>query len=119
MRISDDYPINAKPINWREQYIIDEAKAWLDENAFKSSMNIDEHVNNVIDLGRDAVIPFMMELLRENINDGIYMHFCCMVINEFLKDEIKVEGYVPITEWAKTVLNIYDFCGFKYDSNNN
>ena len=31
-KISDSYPINVKPITWREKYIIDEAKAWLDEN---------------------------------------------------------------------------------------
>ena len=109
VRISDSYPINVKPITWREQYIIDEAKAWLDENIFKSSFGKDQHVMNVVDLGREDVLPFIMELLRENNhNEGMYIWFCSMVIDELLKDEISVEGYMPITEWSKNILALYD-----------
>jgi len=109
-RLSDNYPINVKPINWREQYIIDEAKAWLDENIFKSNLNPeDEHIQNVINLGRDVALPFLFELLRENNHEeGMYMWFCSMCISDMLKDEITIEGYMPIMEWTKNMLSLYD-----------
>lgn len=118
-RISDGYPINVKPTNWEEKYIIEEAKTWLDNNIFKSSLDRDEHVQNVINLGRDVALPFMMELLRENNHEeGMYMWFCGMVIDSLLKDEIKVEGYMPIMEWTKNILALYDN-GFIKTSNSN
>ena len=109
MRISDNYPIQLKPTNETEQYIIEEAKLWLDNNIFSSVINIDEHMQNVINLGREAALPFMFELLRENNHEeGMYMWFCSCIISEFLKDELHVEGYMPITEWTKGILKLYD-----------
>ena len=108
-RISDSYPINVKPVKWEEEYIIEKAKNWLDNNIIKSTMFRDENINDVINLGREAALPFMFELLRENNHDqGMYLWFCSMIIDEFLKDEIEVEGYMPITEWGKNVLALYD-----------
>ena len=56
MRASDDFPINIIPKNDEEKNIIEEAKLWLDENIFNSRLGFDEHINNVIKLGR-KIIP--------------------------------------------------------------
>lgn len=119
-RISDGYPIKVEPANDDERFIIEEAKLWLDNNIYKSSLDKDEHVNNVINLGKEKVFPFIFELLRENNHsEGMYLWFCSMIIDSLLKDEIKVGGYMPIMEWTKNILALYDNGFIKISDNNN
>ena len=113
MRMSDDFPINVIPKNDDEKYIIEEAKLWLDENCFKSSLNpYEQHINNVVNLGR-KITPFIIDIMRENNNEeGMYTHFLLEVICRLYEGEIEFKGYCPPSWCINTFIQLYDNGGF-------
>lgn len=106
---SEICPIKIQPTNDEEKYILEEATAWLNGNAFSSIMNPnDPHITNVVNLGRKNT-HFLMEFLRENDHpQGMYTQFLLDVIFRLYKDEIKVEGYLGVDGCTKLLLKIYD-----------
>lgn len=112
-RISDSYPINVIPKNDEEKYVIKEAKLWLNDNMFKSNLGFDEHVNNVVALGR-KITPFIIEMMRENNTEsGMYSHFLLAVITKLYEGEIRFEGYCPPSWCMKTLIELYNTGGFE------
>lgn len=113
MRFSDGFPINVIPKSDDEKYIIEEAKLWLDKNCFSSCLGIDEHIDNVIKLGR-KITPFIIEIMRENKEeDGMYGHFLLAVITKLYEGEIRFEGYCPPSWCINTLIQLYDNGGFE------
>lgn len=111
-RLSDNFPINVIPKNNEEKYIIEEAKLWLDENILKSCIGIDEHIQNVIKLGRN-ITPFIIEIMRENNTEtGMYTHFLLAVITKLYEGKIKFKGYCPPSWCMNTLIQLYDNGGF-------
>jgi len=111
-RLSDNWPINVIPKNDEEKYIIEEAKLWLDENCFKSCLGIDEHIDNVIQLGR-KITPFIIEMMRENNTEtGMYTHFLLAVITKLYEGEIEFKGYCSPSWYMNTLIQLYDNGGF-------
>lgn len=112
MRASNDFPIKVIPKNDEEKYVIEEAKLWLNDNMFKSNLGFDEHVNNVVALGR-KITPFIIEMMRENNTEsGMYSHFLLAVMIKLYEGELKFEGYCPPSWCMKTLIELYDNGGF-------
>lgn len=103
------YLFTLKPKNDTEQYILDEAQKWLEENMFMSSFNPeDEHVKNVVNLGRE-IMPFLVEMAKESKKkDYIYCHFLLMVMFDLYRDEIEVHGYIPPTSCLDMFVSMYE-----------
>jgi hypothetical protein len=103
------HPIKIKATNEEEEYILEEARIWLQENMFSSIMNPNNpHISNVVALGKKHT-PFLMEFLRENDHpQGMYTHFLLDVIFRLYKDEIKVNGYLGVDGCTKLLLKVYD-----------
>ena len=113
IRISDSYPILVEAKTDEERYIIEEAKSYLDETIFSSYWGANKHVDNVVKLGRGN-IGFIMEIMRENNNpQGMYAHFLLDVVFGLYKDDLKVEGFLGVTECVKMLLKLYDSGAFK------
>ena len=107
-RISDIYPIKTKPSNDEEKYIIEEAKAWLDENAFSSCLGSSPHIDNVVALGKKNT-DFLMKLIKENNHkEGMYSHFLLAIMFTLYKEEIQVEGYLGVDGCMSCLIQIYD-----------
>lgn len=103
------YPLILKPKTETEQYIIDEAQKWFEENRFNSIINNDDvHVKNVVALGKE-IMPFLIEMAKESKKKNyIYCHFLLMVIFDLYKDEIEVKGYIPPTTCLDMIVSIYE-----------
>lgn len=102
------WPIKIKPTNEEEEYILNEARAYLKETVFLSTWGPNEHVDNVVKLGRKNT-KFLMEFLRENDHpQGMYSHFLLDVLFELYRDEIRVDGYLGVDGCIKLLLKIYD-----------
>lgn len=108
VRASDSFPITVTPLKWSHKYIIEEAKAYLDETILSSHWGPNEHVDNVVNLGKHNS-SFIMEFMRSDYkeHDNMYSHFLLDVIAG-LYPEIKFEGYVGIDGAIKTYLALYD-----------
>lgn len=107
-RFSDNYPISVIPKNEDEKYVIEEAKLWLDENCYKSSLGIDEHINNVVSLGK-KITPLIIDIMRENNTEkGMYTHFLLAVISKLYEDDLKFEGYCPALWCINKLIQLYD-----------
>lgn len=115
VNISECYPISAVPKTDEEKYILEEAYNWINDNAFKSSLGYDEHIENVVKLGRKNV-PFIIEIMRENNHkEGMYWHFLLGIMCKLYEDEIKFEGYCP-PEWCMNMfIQLYDIGAFNKD----
>ena len=109
MRVSDNFPINIIPETDEEKYIIEEAKLYLDETIFSSIWGPNEHVDNVISLGRKNV-DFLIKFLKENTNhkEGMYSHFLIDVLFGLYKDDLKIEGYLGVDGCIKALIHLYD-----------
>ena len=108
VRLSDYNPIKLQPTNKEEEYILEEARVYLDETGLSSHWAPSPHVDNVIALGKKNT-PFLIEFLRENDNpQGLYSHFLIDVLFGLYKDDIKVEGYLGVTGCVKLLIKMYD-----------
>lgn len=108
MRISDSFPILVKARTDEERYIIEEMKSYLDETIFLSNLAPNEHIDNVVALGKKN-IDFLMELVKENNHpQGMYSHFLIDVIFTLYKDDIEIEGYLGVDGCMKLLLDLYD-----------
>jgi len=100
--------IKIKPSNKEEQYILDEARKYLNETRFSSVWHPNNHVDNVVNLGRKNT-KFLIEFLRENDNpQGMYSHFLIDVLYKLYEDDIKVEGFLGVSGCVKLLLKLYD-----------
>lgn len=108
MRISDGYPIGVEAKTDEERYIVEEAKKYLDETMFSSVWSPNEHVDNVVELGKGN-LEFLMEMMRENNHpQGMYSHFLIDVILGLYKDDLKIDGYLGVDGCMKALLKLYD-----------
>lgn len=108
MRISDSYPIGVKAKTDEERYIVEEAKKYLDETALSSLWGPNEHVDNVVELGKGN-LEFLMEMMRENNHpQGMYSHFLIDVILGLYKDDLKIKGYIGVDGLKEGLLKLYD-----------
>lgn len=108
MRVSDNYPIGVEAKTDEERYIIEEAKKYLDETAVSSVWRENDHVDNVVKLGRKN-IDFLMKMMRENNHpQGMYSHFLIDVVFGLYKDDLKIEGYLGVDGCMKALLKLYD-----------
>ena len=108
MRASDNYPIKVEAKTDEEKYIVEEAKLYLDSTILSSVWSPNEHVDNVVKLGKKN-IDFLIEIVRENNNpQGMYSHFLIDVIFGLYKDELKIEGFLGVSGCMKAILALYD-----------
>lgn len=108
MRMSDNYPIGVEAKTNEERYIVEEAKKYLDETALSSLWGPNDHVSNVVKLGKGN-LEFLMEMMRENNHpQGMYSHFLIDVILGLYKDDLKIEGYLGVDGCMKALLKLYD-----------
>lgn len=108
MRISDNYPIGVEVKTDEERYIVEEAKKYLDETMFSSVWGPNDHVTNVVTLGKGN-LEFLMEMIRENNHpQGMYSHFLIDVILKLYKDDLKIDGYLGVDGCMKALLKLYD-----------
>lgn len=108
MRASDLYPVGVKAGNDEERYIVEEAKKYLDETILSSVWGENEHVDNVVKLGRKN-IDFLMKMMRENNHpQGMYTHFLIDVVFGLYKDDLKIEGYLGVDGCTVMLLKLYD-----------
>lgn len=108
MRVSGGYPIGVEAKTDEERYIVEEAKKYLDETMFSSVWGPNEHVDNVVELGKGN-LEFLMEMMRENNHpQGMYSHFLIDVILGLYKDDLKIEGYLGVDGCMKALLGLYD-----------
>lgn len=108
IRLSDSCPIKIKPTNAEEEYILEEAKLYLDETAFSSIWAPNKHVDNVIALGKKNT-NFLMEFIKENNHpQGMYSHFLLDVMFGLYKDDLKVEGYLGVDGCMSCLIQIYE-----------
>ena len=111
--MSDNYPISVEAKTDEEKYIVEEAKKYLDETCFSSHWGPNKHVDNVVKLGRGN-IDFLMEMMRENNNpQGMYAHFLLDVVFGLYKDELRIEGYLGVSQCMELLLEFYDSGAFK------
>lgn len=104
----DLYPIKTEPTNDEERYIIEEAKAYVDETAISSIWAPNQHVDNVIALGKKNT-DFLMKLVKENNHpQGMYSHFLIDVMFGLYKDDFQVEGYLGVDGCMKALIYMYD-----------
>lgn len=107
-RVSDNYPIGVEVKTDEERYIVEEAKKYLDETALSSVWSENEHMDNVVKLGRKN-IDFLMEMMRENNHpQGMYSHFLIDVVFKLYEDDLKIEGYLGVDGCMKALLGLYD-----------
>ena len=107
-RISDSYPIKVQPTNDEEWYIVEEATLYLDETIFSSHWGHNQHVDNVIALGKKNT-DFLMKIVKENNHpQGMYAHFLIDVLFGLYKDDLKVEGYLGVDGCMKFLISAYD-----------
>lgn len=108
------HPVQVVPETDEEKYIIEEMKLHCDETAFLSSIDEDNvHIRNVIDLGKNH-LDFLMKLVKESVaNDFQYAHFLLCVM--FSLYDIKVEGYVGVSECMNMLIQLYDSGILKYE----
>lgn len=108
MRISDSYQIGIEAKTDDERYIVEEAKKYLDETAISSIWGPNEHVDNVVKLGKGN-LEFLMEMMRENNHpQGMYSHFLIDVILGLYRDDLKIDGYLGVDGCMKALLGLYD-----------
>lgn len=108
MRVSDNYPIGVEAKTDEERYIVEEAKKYLDETILSSVWGENEHVDNVVKLGRKN-IDFLMEMMRENNHpQGMYSHFLIDVVFKLYEDDLKIEGYLGVDGCMQSLLKLYD-----------
>lgn len=108
MRASDSYPIGVEVKTDEERYIVEEAKKYLDETAMSSVWSENEHVDNVVKLGRKN-IDFLMEMMRENNHpQGMYSHFLIDVVFKLYENDLKIEGYLGVDGCMQALLKLYD-----------
>lgn len=104
----DLYPIKTEPTNDEERYIIEEAKAYVEETAISSIWAPNQHVDNVIALGKKNT-DFLMKLVKENNHpQGMFSHFLIDVMFGLYKDDIKVEGYLGVRGCMECLIKLYD-----------
>ena len=114
-------PDNLFPLNItddmtdEEKYVREQAMQYVDETAFLSYILPDNpHINNIVNMGK-SVTPYIISLLQDNLeNDGIYMHFCLLVLQIFYKDDIKIKGYIPMKQLAKLFIKMFNNNLLKY-----
>lgn len=107
-RVSDNYPIDVEAKTDEERYIVEEAKKYLDETMFSSVWGPNDHVTNVVKLGKGN-LEFLMEMMRENNHpQGMYSHFLIDVILGLYKDDLKIDGYLGVDGCMKALLKLYD-----------
>lgn len=104
----DICPIKTEPTNDEERYIIEEAKAYLNETALSSIWVPNQHVDNVIALGKKNT-DFLMKLVKENNHpQGMYSHFLIDVMFGLYKDDLTIEGYLGVSGCMKCLIQLYD-----------
>lgn len=110
------HPVQVVPETDEEKYIIEEMKSYLDETAFSSVWNPDnKHVDNVVALGKKN-LDFLMKLVRENLGpEGMYSHFLLDVLFKLYSDNLKVEGYLGVSECMNMLIQLYDSGILKYE----
>lgn len=102
------WPIKLQPKNKEEEYILDEARAFLKETMFLSYWVPNSHVDNVVKLGKKNT-KFLIEFAKENNHkQGMYSHFILDVLYTLYKDDIKVEGYLGVSGCMNLIIKMYE-----------
>lgn len=98
-----------------EKYIREQAMTYVDKTAFISYTILDNPIiNDIVNMGK-SVTSYIISILKDNLeNDGIYMHFCLLILQSLYKDDIKLKGYVPMKQLAELFIKMFDNNLLKY-----